>query len=83
MANPEHLAILARGVQVWNTWREENPRVIPDLSKTSGRSASLYGANFSNANLVNAYLAQADLRLARFSGAVAREAFLHAGGEPR
>jgi hypothetical protein len=24
MANPEHLAILKQGVEVWNKWRDEN-----------------------------------------------------------
>lgn len=40
MANQEHLAILMQGVEVWNKWRKENPKVEPDLSR-----ASLCGAN--------------------------------------
>lgn len=32
MANPEHLAILEKGVQTWNEWRRHNPGVKPDLS---------------------------------------------------
>src|SRR5438067_7148237 len=31
-ANPEHLAMLNRGVEVWNRWREEHPRRRPHLS---------------------------------------------------
>jgi hypothetical protein len=31
MANQEHLAILRQGVQAWNTWREANPEIRPDL----------------------------------------------------
>jgi hypothetical protein len=31
MASPEHLAILEKGVDVWNKWREENPDIEPDL----------------------------------------------------
>ena len=31
MANKEHLKILKQGVKVWNKWREENPKVRPDL----------------------------------------------------
>lgn len=32
MSNPEHLAILKQGVEVWNLWREENASLRPDLS---------------------------------------------------
>jgi hypothetical protein len=32
MANQEHLAILKKGVDVWNAWRKEHPEVLPDLS---------------------------------------------------
>ena len=32
MANPEHLAILKRGVEVWNEWREDHPETRPDLA---------------------------------------------------
>ena len=31
MANQEHLDILAKGVEVWNQWRESNPSAAPDL----------------------------------------------------
>ena len=31
MANPEHLAILKRGVDAWNKWRVSNLLVRPDL----------------------------------------------------
>ena len=39
MANPEHLAILKQGVEVWNAWRLTTDNINPDLS---------------NANLTNA-----------------------------
>jgi hypothetical protein len=33
MANPEHLKILKKGVEVWNEWREVNRSVYsPDLT---------------------------------------------------
>ncbi len=32
MANPEHLNILKQGVKAWNTWREKNRSVFPDLT---------------------------------------------------
>jgi hypothetical protein len=31
MANPEHLEILAQGVDKWNQWRRDNFLVIPNL----------------------------------------------------
>lgn len=33
MANPEHLAILNQGVEVWNKWRKEHPGHETDLAK--------------------------------------------------
>lgn len=45
MANPEHLAILKQGMEVWNNWRDENLDVIPDL-----READLSGTNLSRAD---------------------------------
>ena len=32
MANPEHLAILKKGVEEWNRWRWKNGDIQPDLS---------------------------------------------------
>jgi hypothetical protein len=31
MANDEHVAILKKGVDAWNEWRERNTDVRPDL----------------------------------------------------
>lgn len=31
MANEEHLAILRRGVEVWNEWIKENSHIEADL----------------------------------------------------
>jgi hypothetical protein len=32
MANDEHVAMLKRGVDAWNAWRDKNPNIRPDLS---------------------------------------------------
>jgi uncharacterized protein YjbI with pentapeptide repeats len=32
MANSNHVRIIRKGPGVWNSWREENPGIIPDLS---------------------------------------------------
>jgi uncharacterized protein YjbI with pentapeptide repeats len=71
MANPEHLAILKQGVEVWNKWRDENQYVRPNLSGTD-----LSKADLSGANLGGAFLLQANLNGANLSGAFLVEAFL-------
>lgn len=64
MANPEHLAIIKEGVEVWNRWRQENPGVRPDLS-----SAELSWAHLAQTNLSGVDLSKGDLRRASFFGA--------------
>lgn len=46
MANSEHLAILAKGVDVWNAWRLEHPEIFPDL-----KDAELIDADLRQINL--------------------------------
>src|SRR6266699_641889 len=41
MANPEHVAILKKGVKKWNQWRKENPNTKPDLSEIQFTSLKL------------------------------------------
>ena len=62
MANPEHLAILKRGVEEWNAWREEHEEVRPDLSAANLRKANLRKANLREANLDKANLSEAMLQ---------------------
>ena len=56
MANPEHLAILNQGVEVWNKWRDENHGIDPDL-----REANLSGVDLTKANLICVNLSGANL----------------------
>ena len=44
MANPEHLAKLKEGVEAWNKWRKDNPKIKRDLTE-----ANLGAANFTGA----------------------------------
>ncbi len=74
VANPEHLALLQQGVEVWNAWRDKEPSFRPDLSganlsKTNLSKANLSGANLNGANLSGANLSEANLSGANLSGA--------------
>src|SRR5215468_5090127 len=51
MANDEHVALLKKGVEAWNAWRDENPNIRPDLREADLREADLSGADLSKANL--------------------------------
>jgi uncharacterized protein YjbI with pentapeptide repeats len=73
MANEEHLAILKRGVEAWNTWREENPTIIPNLNEADFRGVNLRKAFFGIATLDQADFSKADLRGASFRGAILTE----------
>jgi len=71
MANDQHVAMLKKGVDAWNTWRGKNPDVVPDLS-----GENLTNAHLPRANLRQADLRQVDLRRADLSGATLHEADL-------
>src|SRR5262249_60319308 len=73
MANDEHVAMLKKGVDAWNTWLGESPSVVPDLSganlsEANLSGANLDGANLSGANLFWACLNHADLTSADLTG---------------
>lgn len=69
MANPEHLAMLKKGVVAWNQWRNDHPDVLPDLSEVSFSGDDLLSANLSFADLSEANLSFANLSLANLRGA--------------
>ncbi len=56
MSDLDHLKILLRGVESWNTWRQENPQIIPDLA-----GANLQGKNLAGANLIRVNLKDANI----------------------
>jgi len=86
MANPEHLAILKKGVKAWNQCRNENSKVTPvffnadlstaNLSDANLREADLNGANLGGANLTRANLGRANLFRANLGRADLRGANL-------
>ncbi|MGD9368411.1 MAG: toll/interleukin-1 receptor domain-containing protein [Desulfobacteraceae bacterium] len=66
MANPEHVAILKQGVEVWNNWRGKNLHIRPNLAEASFPMANfkrinLRWVNLERANLESAVLVEADL----------------------
>lgn len=72
MANQDHLAILKQGVEVWNQWTEDNPKIAPDLGETNlSLTYRLNNANLSAANLI-----KSDLSLVLLRGANLRMASL-------
>jgi hypothetical protein len=69
VANPEHLKILGRGVDVWNAWRAEKPSIYLDLSWANLQEAVLSKANLSRVNLSRVNLSGANLFEADLVGA--------------
>lgn len=61
MANQEQLAILRQGVKVWNGWRNENPKTIPDLSNIDLSNTDLSNTNLSQVDLTGTNLSDAIL----------------------
>ncbi len=64
MAVAKHLALLNQGPEVWNAWREVNPKLRPGLT-----GAKLSGRDFSKMDLKKVNLSGADLSSASFRGA--------------
>jgi uncharacterized protein YjbI with pentapeptide repeats len=81
MADAEHLEVLLQGTAVWNVWRQENPKIMPDLqgAQLSGVDLSgvdLHGADLSGVQLREAHLRRAALHKARLMEADLRWANL-------
>ena len=90
MASDEHVAMLGRGVAVWNAWRAEKDQAPDlsgaglrgldlsgfDLSRADLRSADLRGTNFCDADLSDAHLEGANFFKAVLDGANLTGAFL-------
>jgi Pentapeptide repeats (8 copies) len=58
MAHKPHLKILQKSANTWNSWRKQNPFVMPDLSEAYLLRADLSGADLSGADLSDADLTQ-------------------------
>ena len=82
MANDEHLDILRQGVNVWNSWRKENPEIEPvlagaNLFRADLKGIDLSGAVLNGANLEAANLGKAHLQEANLQNALLMRSALH------
>ena len=68
MPNDEHVAMLARGAEVWNEWRLDRDET-PDLSRAGLRGLDLSGFDLSRADLRGVDLRGTNLTGANLSGA--------------
>jgi uncharacterized protein YjbI with pentapeptide repeats len=76
MANPEHLDIMMKGVKTWNEWRDNHPKIAPDLIFADLILNNLRDANLKDVNLRNANLEGASLNYANLTYADLRNANL-------
>ncbi|TES90080.1 MAG: pentapeptide repeat-containing protein [Desulfobacteraceae bacterium] len=76
MAKKAHLEILEKGCEAWNKWRDDNPKIVPDLSGAVLSFAHLANADLSGANLSGANLMHTELICARLANADLSGAFL-------
>lgn len=67
--NPEHLAMLRRGVGAWNKWRAQYANMRPFLNGAHLQEADLKGFNLEGADLQRADIGNADLGDANLEGA--------------
>jgi hypothetical protein len=65
----DHFAILKRGIDVWNHWREQNPGIPPDLHRADLQGCQLNGANLSGAYLAGAKMTGSFMFQTRLDGA--------------
>jgi hypothetical protein len=82
MANQEHLDILAKGVEAWNTWREQVYGTIdssPHIPSDTSSDFELSGLDLSQADLRDADLREANLRRVDLSRANLSRANLSGG----
>lgn len=76
MANEEHLGILVQGVEAWNRWRNEYPKIKPDLRGEDLREIDLVGANLNGTDLVGVDLSKVNLSKTTFVWADLASAYL-------
>jgi len=63
VANPEHLVKWKEGTHAWNTWRNLNPDIRPNLRGADLTDSKMAGADLKDVDLTGATLIRADLNL--------------------
>lgn len=76
MANPKHLRILKQGVEVWNQWRKDKPKIEPQLSGVRLVGPNLLGPDANDPNLKIADISPAELSGVNFSKVNLSDAYL-------
>ena len=86
MANEQHIILLRQGFKVWNLWRQQHPKIIPDLRgmtlnglklfKMDFSGVDLSELDFSGTSLYQANLTHANLYRANLSTTILEEADL-------
>ena len=69
MDTQTYLEILSRGVDVWNSWRENHRHIRPDLTASSLSEAKLKKVDFSGVDLTGVDFWGADLSEASLDAA--------------
>lgn len=66
MANATHLKKIRDGHKVWNSWREENPDITPDLTGADLTDIDLSQYNLSFAKIEGAKFDRKNLSFTNF-----------------
>jgi uncharacterized protein YjbI with pentapeptide repeats len=66
MANPEHLAILKKGVDAWNKWRQDWPEITPNLRSCDIQYGNFQRADFSHTDFIEADISNSLLTFSDF-----------------
>lgn len=75
MKTTDYVDLLKKSVDAWNSWRDKNPGIMPDLSSADLSKLKLKGANFRKAFLTRANFQESYLREANFEGAYLERAY--------
>lgn len=64
----KYLPIIQKGTESWNSYRKENPHILPDLSNILISELNLEGVNLKNVSLENACIQKSNLNNGNMNG---------------